>query len=170
MRKMINVGCLQFQHGDWLDRGPFCIIDGGEDNLVRTNAKGEIAGGLAILQIATIETTQFQPGEYRVRFPHFVDFVRAAVVAELGEEALFQRGLSIYTTLNPTLQEAAQAALSEQVRGLKAAASGVNTGAVMVTDPNTGAIRAMVGSHDYADAQSGPGQQRVDVSAAWFRH
>ena len=155
MRKMIDVGCLQFQHGDWLDRGPFCIIDGAEDNLVRTNANGEISGGLAILQIAEIETTRFQPGEYRVRFPHFVDFVRAAVVAELGEEALFQRGLSIYTTLNPALQESAQAALSEQVRALKASATGVNTGAVMVTDPNTGAIRAMVGSHDYSDAQSG---------------
>ena len=155
MRKMIDVGCLQFQHEDWLERGPFCIIEGAEDDLVKTNDKGEIAGGLAILQIAEIETTQFQPGEYRVRHPHFVDFVRAAVVAELGEEALFQRGLSIYTTLNPALQDLAQAALSEQVRGLKAAATGVTTGAVMVTEPKTGAIRAMVGSHDYYDAQAG---------------
>ncbi len=155
MRKMIDVGCLQFHHGDWLERGPFCIIKGADDDLVKTNAEGEIAGGLAILQIAEIETTRFQPGEYRARHPHFVDFARAAVVAELGEEALFQRGLSIHTTLNPALQEAAQAALSEQVRGLKATATGVNTGALMVTDPNTGAIRALVGSHDYFDDQSG---------------
>ena len=155
MRKMIDVGCLQFHHDDWLERGPFCIIDGAADDLVKTNAKGEIAGGLAILQIAEIETTRFQPSEYQARHPHFVDFVRAAVVAELGEEALFQRGLNIHTTLNPALQEAAQAALSEQVRRLKAAATGVNTGAVMVTDPNTGAIRAMVGSHDYYDAETG---------------
>ena len=155
MRKMIDVGCLQFHHGDWLERGPFCIIRGADDDLVKTNAGGEIAGGLAILQIAEIETTRFQPGEYRARHPHFVDYARAAVVAELGEEALFQRGLSIHTTLNPALQEVAQAALSEQVRGLKAAATGVNTGALMVTDPNTGAIRALVGSHDYFDEQSG---------------
>ena len=93
MRKMIAVGCLQFQHGDWLERGPFCIINNAEDDLVRTNAKGEISGGLAILQIAEIETTAFQPGEYRARHPHFVDFVRAAVEAELGEEALFQLSL-----------------------------------------------------------------------------
>lgn len=155
MRKMIKVGCLQFQHGDWLERGPFCIVESADDDLVRTNAEGEIAGGRAILQIAEIETTQFQPGEYRARFPHFVDFVRAAVVAELGEEALFQRGLSIHTTLNPALQEAAQAALSDQVRRLKATATGAHTGAVMVTDPNSGAIRAMVGSHDYYEAQAG---------------
>lgn len=155
MRKMIDVGCLQFQHNGWLDRGPFCIIDGADDDLLKTNAEGEIAGGLAILQIAEIEITGFQPSEYQARHPHFVDYVRAAVVAELGEEALFQRGLSIHTTLNPALQEAAEAALSEQVRGLKASATGVNTGAVMVTDPNTGAIRAMVGSHDYYDAEAG---------------
>ena len=155
MRKMIKVGCLQFQHGDWRARGPFCIAAGADDDLARTNATGEIIGGMAILQIAEIETTNFQPSEYRARFPHFVDFARAAVVAELGEEALFQRGLSIHTTLNPALQEAAQAALSEQVRRLQASATGVNTGALMVTDPASGAIRAMVGGHDYYAAQGG---------------
>ena len=155
MRKMIDVGCLQFQHGDWLERGPFCVIAGGEDNLVAANDEGEIVGGQAILQIAQIETTQFQPREYQARHPHFVDFVRAAVEAELGTEALFKRGLSIHTTLHPTLQQAAQAALSDQVRQLKAAATGVATGAVMVTDPASGAIRAMVGSHDYYDDLAG---------------
>ncbi len=163
MRKMIEVGCLQFQHEDWLNRGPFCIIDGAEtaidgggtEVLVRVNEAGGIIGGMAILQIAEIETTAFQPGEARVTYPHFVDYVRALVEAELGAEALFQRGLNIHTTLNPALQEAAQLALSKQVRGLKAAASGVNTGAVMVTDPNTGAIRAMVGSHDFNDEVAG---------------
>ena len=162
MRKMIDIGCLQFQHGDWLERGPFCIIDGaeteiggGQQVLVRTGDRGEIVGGLAILQIAEIETTEFLPGEVHVRYPHFVDFVRAAVVAEYGEEALFTRGLSIHTTLNPTLQDAAQSALSSQVRALRSAASGVNTGAVMVTDPNSGAILAMVGSHDFNDAFAG---------------
>ncbi len=162
MRKMIEVGCLQFHHADWLSRGPFCIVDGAEVDidgdkqvLVRANDRGEIVGGLAILQIAEIETTEFQRREMRVRYPHFVDYVRALVEAELGEAALFQRGLNIHTTLNPTLQAAAQASLSSQVRALKAAASGVNTGAVMVTDPNTGAIRAMVGSHDYDDALAG---------------
>ena len=163
MRKMIEIGCLQFSHDDWLERGPFCIVDGAEmdidgagaEVLVRTDDAGGIVGGMAILQIAEIETTAFQPGQARVSHPHFVDYVRTLVEAELGADALYQRGLSIYTTLNPALQEAAQAALSNQVRGLKAAASGVNTGAVMVTDPNTGAIRAMVGSHDFNDELAG---------------
>ena len=161
MRKMIEVGCLQFNHGDWLDRGPFCIVDGadvagaGGHALVRIGDAGEIVGGLAILQIAEIETTNFQRGQVPTRYPHFVDYARAQVVAELGEEALYTRGLNIYTTLNPPLQDAAQAALSNQVRALRSAATGVNTGAVMAADPNTGAILAMVGSHDFNDAFAG---------------
>ena len=162
MGKMIDVGCLQFQHGDWLERGPFCIVDGaqvdfdaGSETLARLDDSGAIVGGLAILQIAEIETTIFQPSDVQATYPHFVDFVRAAVAAALGEEALFTRGLNIHTTLEPSLQDAAQAALSNQVRALRAGASGVNTGAVLVTDPRTGAILAMVGSHDYNDAFAG---------------
>ena len=159
---MLEIGCLHFQHGGWPSRGPFCIVEGGETDsaggqhvLVRMDDQGDIVGGMAILQIAEIETTEFLPGEVNARYPHFVDFVRSAVDAELGKEALFTRGLNIHTTLDPALQDAAQAALSSQVRALRAGATGVNTGAVMVTDPNTGAILAMVGSHDFNDAFAG---------------
>ncbi len=162
MNKMLEIGCLRFQHGDWLERGPFCIVDGAEADfaggtevLVRTSDQGDIIGGMAILQIAEIETTNFQPADVQTTYPHFVDYVRALVEAELGEEALFTRGLSIHTTLNPALQDAAQAALSNQVRALRAGATGVNTGAVMVTDPNSGAILAMAGGHDFNDAFAG---------------
>ena len=162
MRKMVTVGCLQFLHGDWLSRGPFCISDGaiasvagGEAILVRTNESGQIIGGAAILQIAEIESARFQAIAAFVRYPHFVDFVRAAVEAEYGADALYQRGISIHTTLNPALQDAAQASLSNQIRTLTNRATGINTGAVMVTEPGSGAIRALVGSHDFNDAFAG---------------
>ena len=160
MHKMLDIGCLQFQHSDWPSRGPFCIQaglevmnDGAPQVLVRTNSGGEIAGGLAIVQIAEMETTEFEPLDVRLRYPHFVNYVQAQVEAEFGANALFQRGFHIYTTLNPSAQEAAQTALSNQVSQL--ASAGVNTGAVMVTDPNSGAIRAMVGSHDFDDDLAG---------------
>ena len=81
-----------------------------------------------------------------------------------------QRGLNIHTTLNPALQDAAQAALSNQVRALQGAASGVNTGAVMVTDPTTGAIRAMVGSHDFYDALAGQVNNALTFQQPRVRH
>ncbi len=170
MRKMIDIGCLQFQHGDWSQRGPFCIIDGREVDidgspqvLVRVDEGGEIVGGAAIVQIAQIETTAFEPLTVRLRYPHFVNFVQAQLEAEIGANGLFQRGLNIYTTLDPALQDAAQQALSNQVNHLVGAATGVNTGAVMVTDPRTGAIRAMVGSHNFEDDYAG----QVNNALTW---
>ena len=170
MGKMLDIGCLQFQHGDWLARGPFCIadgaeaqLDGGRGVLVRRGENGEIVGGASVLQIAEIETADFGIREARARHPHFVEFVRARLIAELGEAALYQRGLNVHTTLHPGLQATAQRALSEQVRDLRTANTGVNTGAVMVTDPVSGAIRAMVGSHDFHDPISG----QVNNALSW---
>ena len=170
MRKMIKIGCLQFQHADWPARGPFCIIDGGEMDiageaqiLVRTNDAGAIVGGAAIVQIAETETTTFEPLTVRLRYPHFSNFVQAQLEAEFGSNTLFQRGLNIYTTLDPQLQDAAQQALSAQVGNLVGAATGANTGAVMITDPVTGAIRAMAGSHNFDDQYAG----QVNNALTW---
>ncbi len=170
MDKMLNIGCLQFQHDDWLTRGPFCIQAGAEVDLggtsgvlVRRDATGAIIGGAAILQIAEIETADFSLNETRSRYPHFVEFLRAQLIAELGEEALYQRGLSIHTTLDPALQATAQALLSRQVGELRIAGTGINTGAIMVSDPQTGAIRVMVGSHDFYDPVAG----QVNNALSW---
>lgn len=160
MGKMLDVGCLQYQHGDWLNRGQFCVntdtqvsFQGDDVFLVRTDSTGSISGGLALLQITNIETAEYEPRNVRMKFPHFVNYIQAEIEAEYGTNALFQRGFNIYTTLLPSVQNTAQDTLSQQVERL--VDTGVNTGAVMVTDPNTGAIRAMVGSHDFSDEVSG---------------
>lgn len=160
MSKMLEVGCLQFQHGDWVSRGSFCItedttveFDGDDVFLLRLNDDDEIIGGLVTVQIAEIETIEFQPRNVRLQYPHFVNYIQAEIEAEFGTNALFQRGFNIYTTLIPGVQDVAQDALTRQVEVL--VDTGVNTGAVMVTDPNTGAIRAMVGSHDFTDEVAG---------------
>ncbi|MCY4146485.1 MAG: transglycosylase domain-containing protein [Chloroflexi bacterium] len=170
MGKMLDIGCLQFQHDDWPTRGPFCIRDGAEVDLggaagvlVRRDTAGAIIGGAAILQIAEIETAVFSANQTRSRYPHFVEFVRAQLIAELGESALYQRGLSIYTTLDSSLQATAQTLLSQQVRELRNEATGINTGAVMVTDPESGAIRVMIGSHDFYDPVAG----QVNNALSW---
>ena len=159
MGKMMEVGCLQFQHGDWLQRGEFCIIpsntrvsfDGSDVTLVVTDTNKNIIGGLASLQITNIEIAEFVPRNVRMKFPHFVNYIQSEIEAQYGTNALFQRGFNIYTTLQPSVQNTAQDALTQRVEQL--VDTGVNTGAVMVTDPTTGAIRAMVGSHDFtADA------------------
>ena len=131
--------------------------------LVRTNEHGKIVGGAAIVQIAEIETTTFEPLTVRLRNPHFVNFVQAQLEAEIGVNALFQRRSQYIYNLGSSLAGRGAASLEQSGQPPGRAATGVNTGAVMVTDPQTGAIRAMVGSHNFEDEFAG----QVNNALTW---
>lgn len=167
VRRMINVGCLQFQHAPFDDE-PFCIgenvfvsFEGNQVRLLTINADGTY-GGLLALQLADVETRAYEPRSFDLQYPHFVNYVQAQVDALFGAGAMFERGFTIRTTLLPRIQETAETALRSRVAQLRQ--NGVNTGAIMVTDPTTGEIRAMVGSPDFNDAQIA-GQ--VDNTRTW---
>jgi membrane peptidoglycan carboxypeptidase len=155
---MLEVGCIQFQHGEWAESGqPFCIQDGTQvmDNgrqvrLISIRPDGKY-GGLLAVQLAQVETRQYLPRQSRYKYPHFVNFIQSLIEQEFGPDAMFQRGFTIYTTLEPRIQDTAQAELSRTVTAM--VNNGVNTGAVMVVDPTTGAIRAMVGSPDFTNEE-----------------
>lgn len=88
------------------------------------------------------------------RAPHFVFFVLEQLAAELGPDAVARGGLTITTTLDLGLQEAAELALRRQINTLSNPHDGspdrrVRNGAVVVIDPRDGAILAMVGSPDF---------------------
>jgi penicillin-binding protein 1B len=93
--------------------------------------------------------------------PYFADWVRvqAEQLQPAGEAS--SAGLRIYTTLNPVLQRAAEAALARgldrlegQYRGLRRSDPGARLqGAIVALDPRTGEIRAMVGGRDYGQSQ-----------------
>jgi penicillin-binding protein 1B len=70
----------------------------------------------------------------------FVAFVQRQLEQRYGGEALPARGLSVHTTQDPFLQEAAARALSKAPR----------QGALAALDPKTGAVRALVGSVDFS--------------------
>lgn len=169
IRLMVETGCLQFQHGTWAQTNtPFCVnerstaaFNGEEVRLFTLNPDGSY-GGLLALQLAEVETRAYQPRQSRFRYPHFVNYIQAQVEADFGPDAMFQRGFTIYTTLIPRIQDVAEQTLRDQVRVL--VNNGVNTGAVMVTDPQSGAIRAMVGSPDFSNEQIA-GQ--VDNTRTW---
>ena len=84
------------------------------------------------------------PGEQVFKHPWFVDAVRRFLIATYGEQKVFSGGLRVTTTLEPSIQEAAE----------KAVASVVNKpdypyAALASVDPHTGYIRALVGGRDY---------------------
>lgn len=141
MRTVLNqqahVGCLVYSFPPYNVAPGFCIT------------QSQTSAPATVLQMAQVETRQYQPRTFTVKYPHFVNFVQQQIENNFGTDEMFRRGFEIRTTLNPRIQDTAQAALEAQVNAL--AANGVNTGAVMVTDPRDGAIRAMIGSPDFSN-------------------
>lgn len=132
-----QVGCIQFQFAPYLT-SPFCVTP------------EQIASGQIAVEKAQVEASNFNPRQNDDRYPHFVNYVLAQIEQVYGTNELFQRGFQIYTTLVPSIQDAAQGALVAGITGVSS--RGVNNGAVLVADTTTGAIRAMVGSPNFDDA------------------
>src|SRR5207249_4813984 len=80
----------------------------------------------------------------------FVDYVEQYVKKRYGEQALYEGGLTITTTLDLNTQAMADKWVKSGVRTY--AKRGVNTGAMLVMNPADGEILAMVGSADYNNA------------------
>ena len=142
LQLMRRQGCLQFQHEPYLGE-PFCI----GDDQIRLDAEGNIIGGEVLIERALVETRSYRPRDYTIQYPHFVNFVQAQVEQAFGTTEMYRRGFTVRTTLIPRIQDTAQQSLARYVAA--ANSTGINTGAVLVTDPTSGAIRAMVGSPDF---------------------
>jgi penicillin-binding protein 1A len=81
--------------------------------------------------------------------PHFVDHVLADLENMFGSAAVQQGGLVVHTTLDLTIQQDAQQAVSNGVQDL--AFTHVNNSALLAADPRTGEVLAWVGSADYGN-------------------
>ncbi len=79
--------------------------------------------------------------------PHFVEKVRADLVEEFGEQALYDGGLVIHTTLDIEDQEAAEAAVAASLD------DPADPQAAVIGIDRSGAIRAWVGGRDYDQLQ-----------------
>ena len=82
-----------------------------------------------------------------IEAPHFVFYVKELLTEKYGIEKVTEGGLRITTTLDLDIQKMAEATVSAEVEKLKNYK--VSNGAVLITDPKTGQILAMVGSVDY---------------------
>ena len=83
--------------------------------------------------------------EQKARYPYFMDYVRRYIEARYGVNAIYDRGLSIYTTLDPNLQLAAQDEINKTLNG---APPPVEMALVSI-EPGSGWVKAMVGGRDF---------------------
>lgn len=114
------------------------------------------------VDVANVKVQRYLPEQLNVEHPHFVTFVQEQLQTQFTQEEIFRRGFRVRTTMIPSLQNAAEEALRISVDSLST--TGVNTGTVMVTDPTTGAILAMIGSPDFND-ETIDGQ--VNLALSW---
>jgi membrane peptidoglycan carboxypeptidase len=97
---------------------------------------------------AKLEVITVSPRQLPFHAPHFVQYVGEYIKATLGEEALYRGGLQVTTSLDLGMQWMANATLEKYVSTFERASNGHN-GAVVIIEPPTGQILAMVGSRDY---------------------
>ncbi|MEK9178859.1 MAG: transglycosylase domain-containing protein, partial [Patescibacteria group bacterium] len=88
-----------------------------------------------------------------IRAPHFVFYVKNQLEQEFGPRMVQEGGLNVYTTLDYSMQKTIEQILSEEIDSLQTLQ--VGNGAVLVTQPSTGEILAMVGSKDFFEGNSG---------------
>jgi len=94
---------------------------------------------------------------------YFLEYLQQGLEAKYGSDILYKSGLAIYTTLDPTLQRAAEQALRDGLQALAVRQGGraasrdkgnpapvVPEGAVVVIEAATGYVKALIGGADFA--------------------
>ena len=77
-------------------------------------------------------------------YPQFMDLVRRQLRGEYTEKDLEKGGLKVYSTLDPLVQAEAEQALADELERLQGKRAELE-GAVIVTSPQSGEVRALVG-------------------------
>jgi penicillin-binding protein 1A len=84
----------------------------------------------------------------QIREPYFFDYVTEELIDRYGVNTVRQGGLQVYTTINPSLQEAARTAIASRYPPGSGPAA-----AVVSVDPSNGDIVAMASSQSYDDSK-----------------
>lgn len=88
-----------------------------------------------------------------IKAPHFVMYIKDYLEEKYGERLLSEGGLKIVSTIDYDLQQMAEQTVKEYVLNTGVKAYKATNGAVVIMDPKTGHILAMVGSRDYFDKE-----------------
>ncbi len=101
----------------------------------------------ATLAAQEIEAYNFQAPQITYKYPHWVNYIRTLLEAKFDAQTIYRSGFTVYTTLDPDLQDQAQAIIKKQIDSL--AGHNVQNGALVAMRASTGEILAMVGSADF---------------------
>ncbi len=78
-------------------------------------------------------------------YPYFVDYLQRYLTHRYGEDAVYQQGLRIYTTLDPRMQTEAERSVDETLSDTEPPLEM----ALVAVEPFTGFVKAVVGGRDF---------------------
>jgi penicillin-binding protein 1B len=121
-------------------------------------------GWISAAEGAAALASPLEPSGFRAygkKAPYFMDYLSRQAETLYARDDLAKLGLSIFTTLDTEVQEAAETALAAGLERLEKNDPALRRrepdrrlqGAVIVMQPKTGYILAMVGGRDYATSQ-----------------
>lgn len=93
------------------------------------------------------EKIAFSENTESIKAPDFVMYVKKYLDDKYGEDYLKEKGLRVYTTLNWDIQQYAEQVIKDS--DATNLSKGANNAAMVVLDPKTGEILALIGSKDY---------------------
>lgn len=108
-------------------------------------------------ELALAERLQFAATPFPIEAPHFVGYVEGQLERLLGADVVKQGGLRVATTLDLDWNREAERIIQRRLQQLKdepnaPAGRRIDNAAVVILNPQSGAILAMIGSPDYFDA------------------
>jgi penicillin-binding protein 1C len=106
-----------------------------------------VGAGEAMSASEEIKNYDFQVPYTELLYPHWVNYIRSLLESTYDPQTIYRSGFTVYTTLDPGLQDRAQQIVLNQVSSLEA--KHVTNGALIAIKPSTGEILAMVGSADF---------------------
>ena len=110
----------------------------------------------------TKDLTNGQPSAGLGPAPHFVQYIEDQLQSQFVDDPAYLNGdLTVTTTLDSSLQQKAVTAVQQ---GLPKIGNGANNAALLMLEPHSGQILAMVGSADFANNAIG-GQFNITVQA-----
>ncbi len=104
------------------------------------------------MKSAENEEIKFANPKTDIKAPHFVMYIRQMLEKEYGKNLIDSGGLEIITSLDYSIQLLSEKIVKEELE--KLTKLHVTNAAVIVLDPKTGEILAMVGSKDYFDTKN----------------
>jgi penicillin-binding protein 1C len=104
---------------------------------------------------------EFPEIKFDMNYPHWVVYVRYLLESQFDSQTIYRSGFTVYTTLDPDLQDKAEDIVADQIAALEG--NDASNGALIAIDPSTGEILSMVGSADFNNEEI-DGQVNMAIS------